>query len=526
LTLFLQKILCMSKSFYVTTPIYYPNGIPHVGTAYTTIAADILTRWHRMKDGGNAFLLTGTDEHGQKVEQAAVAKGMPVQAYVDEIAVTFKEAWEALDIWYDDFIRTTESRHVQTVLKFFRKLMDKRDIYKNYYEGWYCVSCETFWMESQLVDGKCPNSECGRPVEWLKEEDYFFKLSTFQERLLQHYEKNPGFVRPESRMNEVTSFVKSGLQDVCVSRKGLGWGIPVPEDTERSIYVWIDALLNYLSAIGYLEDSPQFKKLWPANVHLVGKDILRFHAVIWPAMLMALDLPLPKKVFANGWLTMGGSKISKSRGVHRNLMELVTEYGPDPLRYFLMREASFGLDLDFSEEGIIRRLNTDLANDLGNLVQRVLSMIHRYFNGKVPNPGTLEVGDTSLRQLAQKLPEAIDSQLEELRFREALEAIFAVVVASNKYVDETAPWKLAKEKNETRLATVLYTLAEIIRMLAIALAPFLPRSADSIWKQLGREGLATRQTTEELVWGRTQAGTAIGTPTALFQKVEAPGIHS
>lgn len=511
----------MQKTFYITTPIYYPNGIPHVGTAYTTIAADILTRWHKLK-GRDAFLLTGTDEHGQKVEQAAKAKNVPVQIYVDEIASFFKEVWQSLQIEYNAFIRTTEKRHIQTVVKIFETLKQQGDIYKNYYEGWYCVSCETFWLQSQLIEKRCPNSECQRPVEWIKEEDYFFKLSTYQEKLLQHYEKHPGFVRPESRLNEVVSFVKKGLQDVCVSRKGLGWGIAVPEDPQRSIYVWIDALINYLTAIDFLENSQRFHQLWPADIHLVGKDILRFHAVIWPAMLMALQLPLPKKIFANGWLTMGGSKISKSRGGHRNLRELLDLYGSDPIRYFLMREASFGLDLDFSEEGIIRRLNTDLANDLGNLVQRVLAMIHLYKEGKIPTPGKTGKIDEDLQHAFEKLPSQIDEKLENLDFREALTSILDRVVAANRYVDESAPWKLKKEGDEERLSTVLYSLGQTIYMLSLLLSPFLPESSEKIWKQLNLPESVHGQTLQECRWGALSPGHEISRPTPLFKKVEVP----
>lgn len=509
----------MGKTFYVTTPIYYPNGIPHIGTAYTTIAADILTRWHRLTDG-RAFMLTGTDEHGQKVEQAASAKNVRVGVYVDEIAGMFKEAWKRLDILYDDFIRTTEPRHTQVAAKIFETLREKGDIYKSHYEGWYCVSCETFWMESQLIEGKCPNPECQRPVEWLKEEEYFFKLSAYQNRLLAHYESQPEFVQPKTRYNEVVKFVSMGLQDVCVSRKGLRWGIPVPGDPGSSIYVWIDALSNYLSAIGYLSRPETFNQLWPADVHLVGKDILRFHAVIWPAMLMALDLALPHKIFANGWLTMGGSKISKSRGGFRNLMELLDEYGADPIRYFLMREAAFGFDLDFSEEGIIRRLNTDLANDLGNLAQRVLSMIHRYFNGKIPEPQQTTEMDSAIRLAAEKLPSQLSKHLEQLAFRDGLDAIFSLVALGNKYVDESAPWSLKKEGQEARLATVLYHLAELLRILAVALSPFIPKSAALLWKQLALAGNVSEQNFSAFTWGGLKPGVSISTPVPLFQKIE------
>jgi len=509
----------MPKTFYITTPIYYPNGIPHIGTAYTTIAADVLARWYRLKEG-QSFLLTGTDEHGQKVEQAANAQGIPPQKYVDQIAETFKTAWKRLDIHYDDFIRTTERRHVETVVSMFEQLLKQGDIFKNYYEGWYCVSDETFWLESQLIDGKCPNPECRRPVEWLKEEDYFFKLSAYQEQLLDHYAKNPEFVQPETRRKEMLSFINMGLNDVCVSRKGLGWGIKVPNDPERSIYVWIDALINYLSAIGYPKDEAKYSQYWPADVHLVGKDILRFHSVIWPAMLMALKLPVPKMVFANGWLTMGGCKISKSRGGHRDLMGLIDEYGADPIRYFLLREASYGEDLDFSETALVRRLNGDLANDLGNLMHRVLSMIHRYFEGKIPAPGPFEAVDLELQKKASAVFAELDESLRLLKFREALEAIFARVVAANKYVDATAPWKLFKDNQKVRLATVLYTLAELLRILAVALHPFLPKSAESIWKSLSIGASIESASSAEFDWGKLEPGTPVDPPIPLFKKVE------
>lgn len=513
----------MQKTLYITTPIYYPNGIPHIGTAYTTIAADVLARWYRIKTG-ESYLLTGTDEHGQKVEKAANAAGVPIKKYVDQISEIFKTAWHRLNIHYDDFIRTTEPRHIETAVAVFEALKKQGDVFKNYYEGWYCVSCETFWLESQLIDGKCPNAECRRPVEWLKEEDYFFKLSAYQDRLLELYEKNPEFVQPETRRKEMLSFIKMGLNDVCVSRKGLGWGIAVPGDPERSIYVWIDALVNYLSAIGYPKDEARYKKYWPADVHLVGKDILRFHAVIWPAMLMALQLPVPKMVFANGWLTIGGCKISKSRGGHRDLIALIDEYGADPIRYFLLREASYGEDLDFSETALVRRLNTDLANDLGNLIHRVLSMIHRYFDGKIPAPGPSENLDLELQKKTSTLFAELDESLRLLKFREALEAIFARVVAANKYVDETAPWKLFKENQKVRLATALYTLAEVLRILTPALFPFLPSSAKSIWKSLAIEKELERASVSDFTWGQLKPGTAVEAPVPLFKKVEMPDV--
>ncbi len=518
-----RKKVLMAKTFYVTTPIYYPNGIPHIGTAYTTIAADILARWHRFRYG-KAYLLTGTDEHGQKVEKAADARNLTAQVHVDEMVQSFKKAWERLDIQYDDFIRTTEDRHTRTALKIFKALLDKGEIYKGEYEGWYCISCETFWIESQLVEKKCPNQECGKMVEWVKAEEYFFKLSAYQKRLLEYYDSHPDFVQPEVRFNEVKSLVTRGLLDICVSRKGLKWGIPVPGDPERSIYVWIDALTNYISALGYDPEKKTpallFKDLWPADVHLVGKDILRFHAVIWPALLIALDLPLPKTLYVHGWLTMSGSKISKSRGGYRDLMELLEIYGPDPLRYFLMRETPFGQDLDFSEEGIVRRLNTDLANDLGNLLHRVLSMVHRYFNGEVPEPS--EPGEADLRLQAEisSLSEKLERFLPLLQFRDALMSILELSALGNRYVDESAPWKLKKDGKERRLASVLYYLADLCRILALAISPFLPGTAARIWSQLNLEGDVHHQVYSEFQPGKLVYGHRIGKPEPLFQKLD------
>lgn len=519
----------MERIFYVTTPIYYPNAVPHIGTAYTTIAADVLTRFRRIC-GEEAYFLTGTDEHAQKVQEAAKGEGVSAREYVDRIVLAFKEVWRGLSIEYDDFIRTTENRHIKVAQSVFQTLLERGKIYKGYYEGWYCVPCESFWLESQLTatpDGKklCPNGECGRPVGWVKDEEYFFKLSEYQEPLLAYYKAHQDFVRPRSRFNEVVSFVERGLQDICVSRKGMKWGIQVPGDPEFVIYVWIDALTNYITAAGYLSDEKRMRSLWPASLHLVGKDILRFHAVIWPAMLMALGLDLPEKVFANGWLVIGGEKISKSRGVKRNLVELIEEYGSDPLRYFLLREGSFGQDFEFSEEALIRRLNTDLADDLGNLVHRTLSMLERYRNGKVEKPSSLfQDADEGVIGEVNALPGSLRREMDELAFHEALQEIWKVVVSLNRYVEITQPWNLNKEKKEERLSQVMYVLCEGLAALAVLLYPFIPVSAQNIWEQLGLQGQVREQRLDRIQWGaHAEFQCKKGTP--LFPKKEAASLE-
>lgn len=509
----------MSKKYYITTPIFYPNDIPHIGTAYDIIAADILARFARIVHG-EIFFLTGTDEHGQKIEQAAKNHNQTPQVYVDKIVEGFKTVWSRLSISYDDFIRTTEERHIDVVQKVFQKLMGTGDIHKGFYEGWYCVPCETFWLESQLIDKSCPNTECKRPVEWLKEESYFFTLSKYTQLLLDYIEAHPEFILPISRRNETISFIKSGLQDLCITRKSLKWGVPVPGDPDHVLYVWVDALINYISAAGYLVDDKRFNTLWPADLHLIGKDILRFHAVIWPAMLMALNIPLPKTIFAHGWLSIGGEKVSKSKGVKKNLLELIDEYGADSLRYFLLREGTFGQDFEFSEEALIRRNNTELANDLGNLFHRTLSMIERYQKGVVFLPDIHLQEDERLKATASNLFDTLKKDLHNLEFRQAILGIWNLVDQANKYVDTAAPWTINKQGNVKRLQTVLYNLIEALRIITLALFPFLPASAGQMWKQLGLPGSPEKALPDNFKWGLFPPGTTVNKGRPLFPKVE------
>lgn len=471
--------------YYITTPIFYPNASPHIGTAYTTVAADAFARYHRLK-GDDVYFLTGTDENAQKIVRTAEEKGTDPKTYVDGVVDRFKALWEELDISNDDFIRTTEERHHKVVQRIFTKLYEQGDIYKSEYAGWYCTPCETFWTENKLIEGKCPNPDCGREVELLKEESYFFKLSKYQDVLLKYIKENPDFIQPASRRNEMVKFIEGGLEDLCVSRTTFQWGIQVPFDPKHVVYVWLDALINYISALGY-PDGELYHKYWPAEIHLMGKDIVRFHAVIWPIILLSLDIPLPKMVYGHGWfLSKEGGKISKSRGNVQDSFELIKRYGSDAIRYFLLREMQVGTDGTYSEDNLVERLNSDLANDLGNFISRSLAMLVKYREGVIPQAGEDTALETELKTLSQEIKAQVEERLEAHDPAGALESLWRFVARLNKYVDETAPWALAKQEGQqARLDTVLRTFAEAIRILAILCAPFMPKLPAKIVRLLG-----------------------------------------
>ena len=473
------------KTFYITTPIYYPSDKLHIGHTYSTVAADTMARYKRSR-GFDVFFLTGTDEHGQKIEDIAKAAGVTPKEYVDKIVAGIKELWKLMNISYDKFIRTTDGYHEKAVQKIFQKMYDKGDIYKGYYEGLYCKPCESFWTETQAVDGKCP--DCGRPVYKAREEAYFFKLSNYADKLVEYYNSHPGFIEPESRQNEmINNFIKPGLQDLCVSRSSFKWGIPVPVDENHVIYVWLDALTNYITALGYgSEDDSNYKKFWPADVHLIGKDIIRFHTIYWPACLMSIDEPLPEKGYGHGWVLLKDGKMSKSKGNVVDPVFLAERYGVDALRYYLLREIAFGSDGEFSNENLINRINSDLANDLGNLVSRTVAMVQKYFDGTIPAEREAGEFDSELKALAAETVEKAEKSLDTLNFSVALADIWKFVSRTNKYIDETQPWLLIKdESKKARLAEVMYNLCESIRIISVLIYPFLPQTSPEIRRQLG-----------------------------------------
>lgn len=502
------------ETFYITTPIYYPSGKFHIGTAYTTVAADTMARYKRLR-GFDVRFQTGMDEHGQKIQEKSEEAGKAPKVYVDEIADAAKKLWAQMDISYDDFIQTTEERHTTAVQKIFKRFLDNGDIYKGEYEGWYCTPCESFFTETQLVDGNCP--DCGRPVHKVKEESYFFNMKKYADRLLQYYEENPGFIEPESRKNEmVNNFIKPGLEDLSVSRTSFDWGIRVPGDEKHVIYVWVDALTNYLTTLGYDTDNDaDFKKYWPANVHVVGKDIVRFHTIYWPIFLMALDLPLPKKVFAHGFIMMKDGKMSKSKGNVVYPEMLIERYGLDATRYFLLRELPFGSDGVFSPESFVERTNFDLANDLGNLLNRTVSMMNKYFGGVIPTEGLENTDfDAALEATAKESLTKFENNMEKMQFSVALADIWTLVSRTNKYIDETEPWVLAKDEAlKPKLGTVMYNLAENLRRVAVMIQPFMTKSPKEILRQLGLSE-------ELLAWDTLTATNVIPAGTTVISKGE------
>lgn len=515
-----EKEINMSEKYYITTPIYYPSGKWHLGTCYTTVICDAIARFKRMQ-GKDVFYLTGTDEHGQKIEKVAAEHNTPTKEYIDKVVTDLKNLWELLDISYDKFIRTTDDYHEKAVQKIFTKLYEQGDIYKSSYEGLYCTPCESYWTEAQLVDGKCP--DCGRPVEIMKEESYFFRLSKYQDRLIKLLEENTEFLQPATRQKEmINNFLKPGLQDLCVSRTSFQWGVQVPFDPKHVVYVWIDALTNYITALGYGSTNDElFKKYWPADLHMIGKEIVRFHSIIWPAILMALDLPLPKKVYGHGWLMLGSDKISKSKGNIIDPFILSERYSLDAVRYYLLREIPFGQDGMYSNKAFLSRINSDLVNDLGNLVSRTTAMVEQYFGGVIPAPQTATEFDSSLIEVATSTYAKISENVDNLLIPEAIENIWAIIRRANKYIDETCPWILAKdEKKRGELATVMYNLCECIRFSNVFLQAFLTECPSKIFEKLGitDKNLMNLQSVKK--FGALTPGLKVTKGEALFKRID------